>query len=69
MSDITYDRLKFIALLVAPVIVLVSALCTIWNIPYCEQICATLAAIDTFIGAVVVIANKNYKAKMENNGQ
>jgi hypothetical protein len=38
---------------------------TIWGIPYGEQIVATLTALDTLIGAVVVIANKQYQDTAE----
>lgn len=66
MSNITYDRLKFIALLIAPIVVFCTTCCNIWGIPYGEQICATLAAIDVLVGAIVTIAKKKYD---ENNGQ
>ena len=63
MNNKTYDILKFIALLIAPVIVLVSQIVDIWGIPYGEQITTTLAAIDVFVGSVVVIAKKIYEKK------
>lgn len=56
----TYDRLKTAALLVAPVIVFISSVCSIWEIPYTAQITATLAALDTLIGAAVAILKKQY---------
>ena len=61
MSNTTYDRIKFCALLVAPVVAFIASLVSIWGIPYGEQIVATLTALDTLIGAVVVISNKAYK--------
>lgn len=54
----TYDRIKFIALLVAPIVVFLSALCNIWHIPYTAEITATFAALDTLVGAVVTILKK-----------
>ena len=63
MNNKTYDILKFVALLIAPVIVLVSAIVDIWGIPYGAQITATLAAIDVFVGSVVVIAKEIYEKK------
>ena len=54
----TYDLIKFIALLVAPVIVFISALCNIWAVPHTAEITATLAALDTLVGAVVTILKK-----------
>lgn len=63
MNNKTYDNLKFVALLIAPGIVLVSTIVDIWGIPYGVQITATLAAINVFVGSVVVIAKKIYEKK------
>lgn len=65
MSNKQYDTIKLLALLAAPILTLISAVVSIWGIPYGEQITATLAAIDAFIGAVVVIAKANYKGEEE----
>ena len=56
----TYDRLKTAALLVAPVIVFISSVCSIWNVPHTAEITATLAGLDTLIGAAVAILKKQY---------
>ena len=68
MSSKTYDRIKFIALLVTPVITFLCALINIWGIPYGDKIIATLSALDVLVGAIVVIAkqiyDKNVKSKM-----
>lgn len=61
MSNKQYDFIKIVALLAAPVITFLSALVAIWGIPYGQQITATLAAIDTLVGAIVVIAKARYK--------
>ena len=60
MNDKTYDILKLIGLIFAPVSTFIAALISIWNIPYSAQITATLAALDTRIGALVVIAKAQY---------
>lgn len=65
MSNKTYDIIKMISLIGTPAITLVAAVISIWNIPYGAQITATLAAIDTFMGALVVILNANYNKKIE----
>lgn len=66
MSNKTYDLLKNLCLIVIPLIAFVSTICGIWNVPYTEQITGTLVALETFLGAVVKIANTNYnKAKEE----
>lgn len=63
MSNKTYDLIKNTALITTPIIVFLSALCTIWNIPHAEPICASLAALDVLIGAIVVAAKKIYEGK------
>lgn len=63
MTNKQYDTLKTIALIITPVLAFLASVVTIWGIPYGEQIVATLTALDTLIGAVVVIANKQYKGE------
>ena len=63
MSNKTYDTLKFISQIVAPLIVFVSAILPVWNVPYQVQITATLAALDVFIGAVVSVAHDHWKGE------
>lgn len=65
MSNKVYDRLKVTALILTPVLAFLASLVNIWGLPYGEQIVATLTAIDTLIGAVVVVANKAYKPPEE----
>lgn len=64
MSNKVYDVLKFIQQIVLPAIAaLYVTLASLWNFPYSEQISGTIMAIDTFMGAVLMISNKTYKAK------
>ena len=63
MSNKTYDVIKAIALFAVPVLAFITALCSIWNVPYCEQITATLTAIDTLLGGIVIVAKKLYGGK------
>lgn len=65
MSNKTYDTMKLIALILAPVLAFIASLVNIWGIQYGEQIVATLTAIDTLIGAIVVAANKMYRGSAE----
>lgn len=62
LSNRTYDILKKIALVIAPLATFIGAVMVIWGIPYAEQITATLAAIDSLIGALLGISTKNYRA-------
>jgi hypothetical protein len=61
MTNQQYDTLKTVALILTPVLAFLASLVNIWGIPYGEQIVATLTAIDTLVGAVVVVTNRNYK--------
>lgn len=60
MSNRMYDIIKLVALIGAPVIVFLSALCNIWAVPHAAELTATLAAIDTLIGAVVAALKADY---------
>ena len=60
ISNKMYDTIKLISLIAAPLIVFLSAIVSIWDVPYCAQITATLAALDTLIGAVTVALQKSY---------
>ena len=61
MTNATYDFLKYIAQIVLPAAgTLYGALAGIWGLPYGEQIVATIAAVDLFLGAVLKISTDNY---------
>ena len=62
MTNATYDFLKYVAQIVLPAAgTLYGALAGIWGLPYGEQIVATIAAVDLFLGAVLHISTDNYK--------
>lgn len=62
-----YDVLKWIATVVLPAITMLwLAIAKIWGIPYEVEIGATLAAITTFMGALLGISSIQYK-KISNN--
>ena len=67
MSNKTYDLIKLMALIGAPVIVFLSAMCNIWHVPYAGELTATLAAIDTLIGAIVTAAKVSYDKEHSND--
>jgi small basic protein len=60
ISNKVYDTIKLVALIGAPVIVFLSALCNIWAVPHAAELTATLAAIDTLIGAIVTALKADY---------
>ena len=66
LSNSTYDALKWIAQILLPALgTLYFALAKIWGLPYGTEIVGTIAAIDTFLGALLQISTDNYN-KQEN---
>lgn len=64
MSNKTYDVLKYIAQIVLPALgTLYFALANLWHLPYCEEIVGTITAIDTFLGALLMLSSNNYNKK------
>ena len=60
-SNETYDTLKYIALIVLPALgSLYFGLSSIWGLPYSVEVVGTLTVLDTFLGALIGISNKNY---------
>lgn len=67
MSNKIYDVLKFIAQIVLPALAtLYVSIASLWRLPYPEEISGTIMAIDTFLGAVLMLSsNQYYKNKEE----
>lgn len=63
MKSKTYETLRIIAMLIAPISAFVAVLCNAWNIPYAEPIAMTLAGLDVLFGAIVEILRKEWKNK------
>lgn len=61
MKDKTYDILKYIAQIVLPALAtLIGSVFGIWDIPYSEPICATIMAVDLFLGVLLKIESVKY---------
>ena len=66
MSNRAFDTLRFIAEIILPACAaLYAALAGIWGWPYAEAIVGTIAAVDTFLGAIVIGLRKAYNKKEE----
>ena len=65
MTNKTYDLIRLIGEIAVPVIAFVTAICTIWNVPRCAEVTATLTALDTLIGAVVMILRGQYNKRLK----
>ena len=70
MTNKTYDILKWVTLVALPATTaLWLTLANIWGFPYAEAIGATLAAITTFLGALLGVSSINYSKKITEGGQ
>lgn len=55
-----YDVLKKLAVLILPLAEFISALATIWGLPYGKEVVATLTALHAFLGACLNASSRNY---------
>lgn len=63
MNNKVYDILKFIAQIVLPAsATFYLTLAGIWSLPYGEQISGTIMAIDTLLGAILMISSTKYNS-------
>ena len=63
MDNKSFNMIRTVGEIAVPVIAFVTAICTIWNVPHCAEITATLTALDTLIGAIVMILRKDYNKR------
>ena len=61
MTNQTYDILKKICLMIAPLVIFISAVTDILGLPWGSAAAAIVAAFGEFMGACLVISSKNYK--------
>jgi hypothetical protein len=67
LSDRKYNLLKKTATIVLPAIgALYFALAQIWQLPKTEEVVGTIAALNTFLGALIQVSKKSY---YNNSGQ
>ena len=71
MSNKTYDILKLIAQIILPALgTLYFALSGIWGetvFPCAEQVVGTVAALDTFLGAILKYLSDKYHKGVDSN--
>lgn len=66
LSNKTFDFLKWMAMFFLPALAtLVKVIFTIWNLPYGNEISATIVAVNTFLGAILGISNMAYYNQKE----
>lgn len=67
LSNRVFDILKWIAILFLPALaILIRTVFAIWNIPYGEQISATIIALQVFLGAILGVSTLNYNKENQN---
>lgn len=75
MSDKTYDTIKNVALFAVPVLSFIGSLVTIWaaivttNTVIPAAITATLTAIDTLLGGIVIVAKRIHDGDTAGGGK
>ena len=63
MNDKMYDTIKAVASICTPVLTFLTAVVSIWNVPFSAELTATFSALDILAGAIVVVAKKIYDEK------
>lgn len=70
LNSKVYDCLKWITLVALPATTaLWLTLANIWGFPYAEAIGATLAAVTTFLGALLGVSSLQYAKKLKDGGE
>jgi len=70
LTNKAYDILKWIAQIMLPAIgTLYFALSKIWGFPFATEVVGTIAAVDTFLGAILGISTANYNKEIEYGGE
>ena len=61
INNKAYDVLKWVTMIVLPALgTLYFALAKIWGLPYGTEIVGTIAAVTTFLGAILGVSTQNY---------
>ena len=69
MSNRVYDILKYIVIIFLPAAsVLYTALATIWNWPYVNEIRDTLDAVTLFLASALMVSAAEYNKGVKLNG-
>lgn len=62
LSDRAYSVLKWVTQIVLPALAtLYLTIGALWNLPEPEKVAATIVAVDTFLGVILMIASNQYK--------
>jgi len=63
MTNRTYDRLKWVSLVLLPALAaFYVGLGQVWNFPAIEQVVTTITLVDTFLGLLLGTSSKKYRS-------
>ena len=69
LNNKAYDILKWVAQILLPALgTLYFALSKIWGFPFATEVVGTIAAIDTFLGAILGISTAAYNKTIKGSG-
>ena len=61
LNDDVYDVIKRLVVIILPAIAtFYTAVAKIWGLPYVLEVCGTIGAFETFLGAVLCISTIEY---------
>ena len=70
LNNKVYDVLKFIAQIVLPAVpTFYISIAGIWGLPYGEEVSGTIMAIDTLLGALLMISTNSYNKQLKNSSE
>ena len=65
MKNKTYDKLKFIAQVILPLLAtFYVTLAELWGLPFSTEISGTIMAVDTLMGGILMKLSNNYNKKV-----
>lgn len=68
MNNKIYDVLKFIAQIVLPAIAtFYITIAGIWGLPYGEEVSGTVMAVDTLLGALLMLSSSTYSKQISSD--
>lgn len=68
MNNKVYDVLKFIAQIVLPAVAtFYITIAGIWGLPYGEEVSGTVMAVDTLLGALLMLSSNTYAKQISSD--
>lgn len=71
LSNVAYDRLKFIAQILLPALgTLYFGIAALWGLPKATEVIGTITAIDVFLGILLGLSTSSYnKSDLASDGE